>query len=269
MNATVVPGISTLPDGTRIPYGERGDAAGRAVVLLHGLTDSWRSWQPVIDRLPESIHVIAPTLRGHGDADRPTTGYGITGLADDIASTLTGIGVDRAVVVGHSLGASVASALAVRHPDRVTGLVLVAAFAEPAANAGVIELAEAVDELADPIEREFVEEFQRGTLANPVPDEFLASVINESRKVPAHVWKAAVDGFRRHEHLANLATVAAPTLLIWGDQDAFVPRQDQDRLVAHLPQSTLAVYPGVGHGVHWEQPDTFATDLIRFIDAVS
>ena len=255
----------TLPDGTRLPYAATGDAGGTPVVLLHGLSDSWRSWAEVLELLPRSIHAHALTLRGHGDADAPESGYELVELADDVAAAMDRLRLDRAVVVGHSLGAAVAARVAERHRERVAGLVLVGAFATPASNPGVAELAEMVSAFEDPVPREVIEEFQRSTITAPVSDELFEMVVTESAKLPVHVWKAATRGFVDGDHRGALASISARTMLIWGDQDAFVPRSDQDLFVTAMPRAELVVYEGVGHAVQWERPDMFAADLARFV----
>lgn len=150
MPAIIVPAVTRLPDGTRVPFVTRGDADGPAVLFLHGLSDSLHSWDPVLDVMPADVYSVAITCRGHGDADRPLAGYRVAQLADDVAAVMTAIGVERAVIVGHSMGAAVAPEVARRHPDRVAGLVLEGAFALPLENEGVVEVAAAVDTFNDP-----------------------------------------------------------------------------------------------------------------------
>jgi pimeloyl-ACP methyl ester carboxylesterase len=86
--------------------------------------DSWRSYEPVLARLPDDVRVLAPSLRGHGDADRPDSGYTPAAFASDLLAMLDDAGVDRAVIVGHSSGAQVAQLFAVTYPHRTLGLVL-------------------------------------------------------------------------------------------------------------------------------------------------
>src|SRR3712207_1718349 len=117
----------TLPSGIGLPYAEQGDPSGIPVLLLHGISDPWRSFEPVLPHLPGSIHAIAPSQRGHGDADRPATGYQPRQLAADMAALMDALGLGAAVVVGHSMGGTVAQRLAIDHPRRVLGLVLVGA----------------------------------------------------------------------------------------------------------------------------------------------
>src|SRR3712207_4230490 len=99
---TVIESVE-LPNGVKLPYVEQGDPSGVPVVLLHGVTDSWRSFEPVLPHLPASIHAYALTQRGHGDAERPASGYRPQDLAADVAAFMDALGLESAVIVGHSM----------------------------------------------------------------------------------------------------------------------------------------------------------------------
>ena len=185
-----------LPSRVRLPYVEQGDPAGVPLLLLHGVTDSWRSFEPVLPHLPASIHAFALTQRGHGDADRPAKGYRTRDFAADVAGFADAVHLGPAVVVGHSMGSTNALAFAIEYPERTLGLVLAASFATYQGNPTVVEFwKSAVSELTDPIDPGFVREFQESTLAQPVPQAFLDTVVQESLKVPARVWRAVFEGF--------------------------------------------------------------------------
>ena len=256
--------FADISTGIRVPYLQHGDPSGPAVVLLHGYSDSSPSYAPLISHLPSTNYAVAPTQRGHGDGDHPDDGYALADLASDLDAFLDAIGVDEAVVVGHSGGAALAQQFAIDHPGRVRGLVLMGAFRSFQDNPGVAELADEVAQLTDPVDRAFAREFQESTLANPVPAAFLEQAIDESCKLPARVWQATLDG------LAEAAVplpgaITAKTLLVWGELDAFVPRGDQDALLQAIPGSRLAVYPETGHAIHWEHPERVAADIAAFI----
>jgi pimeloyl-ACP methyl ester carboxylesterase len=239
------------------------------VILLHGVTDSWRSFEPVLPHLPPSIHAFALTQRGHGDADRPMTGYGFRDFTADIAAFMGTLSLDAAVLVGHSMGSGVAQRFALDYPDRLLGLVLVGSFATLQTNPAVREFWDTVvSVLADPIDPSLVREFQQSTLAQPVPAAFFETVVRESLKVPARVWKATFTTFLQEDWSGELGKIAAPTLIVWGDQDAFCPRTDQDMLRAAITDSRLLVYSGAGHDPHWEEPERFAADLTAFTSAL-
>src|ERR687892_491267 len=98
-----------LRTGVRLEYAEQGDPGGVPVLLLHGVTDSRRSWEPVLPHLPGWIHAIALSQRGHGESERPPdAGYRIEDLAEDAAAAIDALQLGRSIVVGHSMGGWVA-----------------------------------------------------------------------------------------------------------------------------------------------------------------
>jgi pimeloyl-ACP methyl ester carboxylesterase len=249
----------------KLPYVEQGDVTGVPVVMLHGVTDSWRSFQPVLPHLPDDIRAIAVTLRGHGDAPKPESGYLIEDLAGDVVALMDELEIERAIVVGHSMGSWVARQIAIEHPDRVRGLVLAGAFQgslvrNPEVAAAMKELAD----VPDPVPDEVAREFQLSTLAHPIAPELLDTFVAESLKVSARVWRDLFLGFAELDQADGADELPMPALLVWGERDAFIPREVQDELLETLPDARLEVYEGVGHALHWEQPERFAADVAAF-----
>ena len=120
--------------------------------------------------------------------------------------------------------------------------------------------------LEDPIPREFVREFVSGTVNHPVPEEFLAGVVSESLKVPARVWRDYYEGVvLTADDSARLGEIDAPTLILWGELDALLPREEQERRAAAIPNATLKVYPETGHLAHWVRPEWVVRDLEAFM----
>ena len=244
-----------LADGTRLAYVEQGDTNGVPVILLHGYTDSWRSYERVLPHLPQSLRVFAVTQRGHGDSGKPDGEYESRVFARDVANFMDTLGIERAVIVGHSMGSTVAQRFAVDYPQRVRALVLEGAFFPRPANTEVRKFLEEVSTLSDPIDPAFVRDFQKSTLAQPVPPEFFDTVVGEAMKVPARVWRAALQPYLTMDFSTDLANIAVPTLLVWGDRDAFTGRSEQDELSRAIKTSRLVVYEGAGHSPHWEEPN--------------
>jgi len=248
-------------------YAAQGEPCGPALILLHGYSDSWRSFEPLMDALPSHLRVIAFSMRGHGDSGKPASGYDIATLADDVVAALDGLGIGPAIVVGHSMGSLVARRIAIVHPARVSGLVLIGAFFSIADNACVQDLwTDAVANLRDPVDPSFVEAFQQSSVAVPPPPGFLATVIDESLKVPARVWKGLLRAMLDQDDADRLRRIAGPTLIIWGDQDAFAGRADQRLLTEAIPGARLVVHAGIGHAPHWEDATRAASDIVAFID---
>jgi pimeloyl-ACP methyl ester carboxylesterase len=255
-----------LPGGLRISYVERGGPDGTPVLLLHGYTDSWRSFERLLPHLPRGLRVVAPSQRGHGDAGRPVTGYGPGDLAADAAALLDALGIERAVLVGHSMGSQVALRFALDRPGRTLGLVLLGGFAGLGRNRVVRDLWDsAVSGLADPVDPDFAEAFQRSTVARPVPESFLRTAVQESLRVPARVWRAALKAQMDADLGPDLGRIAAPALLVWGDADGIVPPAERSALAAAVPAARTTIYAGTGHAPHWEEPERVAADLAAFV----
>lgn len=252
----------TLASGSRLDVAERG--RGPAILFLHGYTDSWRSYTPVLESLPEDVRALAVSQRGHGDSDRPPSGYRIADLAADAASLLDAAGIEEATVVGHSMGSLVAQELAISRPERVSRLVLIGS-ATTLDNPIIRELDEAVRQLGDTIPYEFVWEFQFSTLHRPVPDDFLRMAVSESIKVPARIWRDALAGQIEFHSDGRLGALTMPALIVWGDRDQIASRAEQERLLRGIRGSRFVEYVETGHALHWEQPGRFAGDLLSFL----
>jgi non-heme chloroperoxidase len=258
-----------LANGVRLQYAEQGDPAGTPVVMLHGITDSWRSFEPAMAHLPASLHVYALSQRGHGDSDRPGR-YRTRDFADDAAAFIETLGLGGALVVGHSMGSANAMRLAIDRPELLRGLMAMGSFAGFSGNAGFVDFHRSVIEpLRDPIDWEFAAEWQRSTLAQPVAPAFFDTVVRESLKMPAAIWRDAFAALLEDDFAAELHRIAVPTLLVWGDRDTFCPQSDQEHIVRAIMGSRLITYEGSGHALHWEQPARFADDLATFAKALT
>lgn len=257
-----------LSTGVRLGYLEQGDPAGPVVILLHGYGDTRRSFGRVLPLLPRALHVFALDQRGHGDSERPIGGYAMHDLAADVVAFMDAQGIARATLVGHSMGSFVAQQVALRAHDRVERLVLVASATAPRTAVGIDELVETVrafDAPHAPVTERFARAFQEGTVHAPVPAAFMDEMVAGSLKPPARVWRAALDGMLDAAVPTGLADRRIPTLLLWGDRDAYFPRSEQDALLRLLPTATLTTYPRTGHAPHWERPEAVARDLAAFI----
>ncbi len=253
-----------LSTGVRLRYLEQGDPAGRPVILLHGITDSWFSFSGVVPGISKSHRVYALDLRGHGDSDRPAEGYAPRDMAADVIAFMDALGIRRATLVGHSMGTFVAQQAALAAPERIAGLVLIAS-ATTVRNEVTLELQQAMASLPDAVPADFAMEFQASTVHQRVPEEFMIRVVSESRKVPARVWRAALAGLLETERFTGMGGSRIPALLIWGDRDGMFSRSEQAALVTALPIASLKVYRETGHAPHWERPKEVVRDLERFL----
>ena len=256
-----------LKTGVRLRYAYKGDPSGRPVIMLHGYTDSWFSFSPVLPLLDNKYRVYILDQRGHGDSDRPVGGYAMQQFAADVVAFMDAMNLKQATVVGHSMGSIVAQHVASQSPERVSKLVLVAS-ATSVRNNAVRELQREIEALKDtaPVPETFARDFQTSTIFHPVPSDFLQAVVKESLKLPARVWREVMAEMLAPDASAELKKIKTPTLILWGDKESIFPRSEQDLLTSALRNSVLKVYPETGHALHWERPERFAKDLQEFIN---
>lgn len=258
-----------LPGGIRLHYVSGGPREARTVVLLHGYPDSHFSWARVAPTLARHLRVVAPDLRGHGRSSRPTRGYAVEDLAEDVLALLDELGIDEAIVVGHSMGSFVAQRLADVAPDRLDALVLVGGAPSIHGLSDLGELVSAVEALADPVPEEFLRGFQESTIVRPLPAEFFEGLVAESRLVPARVLKQVLRGMLAAEPRdAGAGSRELRTWLLWGTEDPLFDSADQDALLRLFTRAELRAYEGVGHAPHWEDPDAFAADIAAIAAAL-
>lgn len=255
-----------LGNDVTLEYAEHGDPKGIPVIFLHGVTDSCRSFDPILPFLPDGVRALAISQRGHGHSSRPLAGYGFADFAGDVHRFMTALHLPSAILVGHSLGGLVAQRFAIDHPSRTLGLVLEATFPTLRGHAGVEAFWNTtIAQLTDPVDEDMIREFQQSTLALPIPPSFFATVVAESMKVPAGVWRAVFQECLATDFSHEVTRIAAPTLLMFGDRDTYCGPSEIDGLRRGFPHAQSIVYPSVGHAVHWEIPERFTRDVVSFV----
>jgi non-heme chloroperoxidase len=266
---TTVVSTVTLPDGLSLSYAEQGDQSEPALVLMPGPTDSWRSYEPVLEAIPLSVRTIAVSQRGHGDSDKPLDGYRVQDFAGDVVPLLDALDVGRAVLAGHSGSCLVVRRVAIDSPERIGGLVLEASPTTLRGDPGLAAFVTSVASgLQDPIDPDFARSFVVDTSSAEIGTEAVDRLAGEVLKVPARVWQETFAALSNYDDLAELGRITAPTMLIWGDRDRLVGRHMQEQLAELIPRAELLVYSGIGHAPRWEDGLRFASDVVAFIERV-
>ena len=152
-----------LANGLRMQYAEQGNAEGTPLILLHGIADSWRIFEPLLAELPNSVHVYALSQRGHGDSDRPANEYRTQDFVEDLRLFMDALLIEKAVIVGASSGGFVSRKFAVDHPERTAGLILLGSPATLVSRPNLFA------ELTDPLDPGFVKNFVESILSRPEP----------------------------------------------------------------------------------------------------
>ncbi len=256
-----------LATGVRLHYAEQGDPNGEAIIFLHAYADSLYSYSRILLLLSPEYHAFAPDQRGHGDSEKPECCYTADDFTADVAAFMDAVGIERATLVGDSSGGMIARQVALDYPRRVSRLVMIGAPTTLVDNEAVLEFLDSVRALEDPVPPEFVREFVSSIIHHPLPEEFISTLVSESLKVPARVWRDYWEGVALTlDHRARLCEIGVPTLILWGEHDPLLPHEEQERLAVAIPNAALKTYPDTGHLVHWERPEQVVRDLEAFME---
>jgi pimeloyl-ACP methyl ester carboxylesterase len=246
--------------------------SGPPLLLVHGLGYARWGWEPVLPGLVERFDVLLFDNRGIGESDAPRGPYTVAELADDAIQVLDEAGVDRAHVLGTSLGGMVAQELALSYPERVDRLVLASttpggAKAHPMPQQTVALLAEAAT--LDPVTalRRFVENaLSPGTVAaRPELVERILAHRLETAQDPV-AWAAQAAAGATFDAFDRLGTLSAAALVQHGDEDVVVDPRNAALLLELLPDARLERFGGCGHLFFWEQPEQFVASVVSFLE---
>ena len=255
-----------LPNGIQLAYVEAGNPNGEPLLLLHGYTDTSRSWSLLVPHLSR-YRLLIPDQRGHGASSAPECCYAIADFAYDARLFLDAIGVKRAAVAGHSMGSMVAMSMAAEYPDRVSAIALLGStgLAPVTRDAWLFENATGQ---RFPIDRnsQFMRDWDPANQPTPVDPTFAAAARSEIYAIPRQVWRGVLRDLTGVSVARHADDVKAAVLVLSGGSDALFPKQHHDALTRAFPGAKARVYPGLGHNFLWEQPAVVAGDIANFLE---
>jgi pimeloyl-ACP methyl ester carboxylesterase len=265
--------------------------AGRPLLLLHGWPEFWLSWEPVMKRLADRYTLIAPDLRGFGDSAKPAGPFGPADHAADMLALLDALGVARVGVIGHDVGGAAMQPLARTAPERLAGLFFFD-FVYP----GIGPRMAAPDRLNEIWYQSFNQMEMAPGLVGATRDScrtFIAHFLrhwSHRKEAFDDVIEAFTDNFLKPGNLTGgfahyraahagrirmmkgeaplLPAITVPTCLRWPEHDPLFPYDWTDRLGASFSDLDLALFPGVGHFPHREDPDRAAAEIAAFFQRV-
>ena len=267
--------------GHRVIYRIAGD--GPPVVLIHGMVNSSKHWEQVALRLADRYTVVAPDLLGHGDSAAVRGDYSLGAHACSVRDLLTTIGIDRATVVGHSLGGGIAMQFFYQFPQRVERLALISSgglghevspmlrgAALPGATAGIWMVANwrvraALDRVG---ERMRARGIRKGVYMQAVARAMKPLQEAAARRAFVQTLRSVIDV--RGQHVSAIDRLyllgELPTLIVWGERDNTIPMAHG--LAAHelIPNSRFVTLPRAAHFPNLEDPEGLADALLDWLD---
>ncbi|MGZ3587008.1 MAG: alpha/beta fold hydrolase [Candidatus Limnocylindrales bacterium] len=223
---------------------------GPPLLLLHGLAGSARWWERNIPALSRSFQVSALDLPGFGGSHADAR-LVLDDIAAQLVALLDDLGIERASVVGHSLGGLVAGGLAADYPERVDRLVLV--------DAGFLSL--------DPSRLHRITGPLR-TLRWTAPSLMRVIVTDTLRSGPVRMAGATME-LLQADWRGRLPRIQAPTLVVWGEHDTICPRAIGEAIVAAVPAARLHIIKGAAHNPMWERSEDFDRVVLQFLLAAA
>lgn len=267
---TALTARSVSVEGSRIRYVEAG--TGPAVVLIHGFGASLYTWRHALPRVAAAgFRAIALDNRGFGFSDKPAHGYANADYTRLVLTFLDSLHVSQAVLVGHSMGAAIAAAVALAAPARVRGLVLIDAAGFGTRWPFVLRVAHwpFLGAIATSLRgRSSTASILRSTYADPTRvteadiDQYYAPVPDPDY---GRALRAVLREFRFDDLVDRLGAVAAPTLVVWGSADRWIPPAIGRRITTELPRAAFVLVPGAGHAAAEEAPQLVNRTLIAFL----
>lgn len=247
-----------------------GDGRDRPLVLLHGMWCERRMFRAMAEELARTRQVIVPDLRAHGETAVARPGWGVEDLAHDTVLLLDALALPRADILGYSMGGMAALPLVLQWPERVRGLVLVSASAEPEGTvrqaemrllAGVLRRVGMQPALIEPAAGYMFSPAFRVRSPEVVRD-WLAGVEGMTPESLAQALVAVAD---RPDWTGRLGEITHPALVVAGSVDTTMPPPHSERLAKALPRGRYVPLAEVGHGVPVERPHELAAVVGEFL----
>jgi pimeloyl-ACP methyl ester carboxylesterase len=263
--------------GTRLYYyaaGSRG--AGEPVVLLHGFPTSSHLWCDVVPLMPKGHRVVVPDLLGYGRSDRPDDhDVGIKGHAERIIALLDTLRISYASIVGHDVGGGIAQYLAIKHPTRVARLALIDSVAFDDWPTRNVKLAKASLPLTRHLPATWILSILRNDLQRGYTDQergarsveiYVRPFSSATGRDMLVTHMLSLDAADTQALAPRLKDIVAPTSIIWGAHDPFLPTSIARRLHEAIPDSTLDIIPDARHFTPEEAPETIGALLTQWLE---
>ena len=241
---------------------------GPALVFCHGFTTTGEFWREQIGAFSHDHRVVVPDLPGHGRSAYPRKRrYTIDAYVADLALLFDKLHLGDAILVGLSMGGTIAQRFALAHGSRLRALVLVGATPHGLGpDVSVNNVLQAIDHLGVAAASQAVIDRSFGSVASA---ELVAFAREQVAQTPEFVAREAIISLNEADSRLQLASLALPTLVVCGEEDAITPPAESHALAAGIPGATLQMVPGAAHFPMLEQPERFNAVLRDFLNRVA
>ena len=268
-----------LDTGIPMTYLTCGPEDGTPVLLIHGAPDSRVSWSQVAPQLAEAgFRCYIPELRGHGKTDKPDVGdegYTVATHCQDVLNLMDKLGVEKFIPAGHSLGSLITQELLITAPDRVERAVLVSSAAKTAGNPTLDWMlqgdgTEFLGVRGYDAEQELPDDFVKSWAESTNEDEnFRKATYEHAKTLPYADWYRIFGGVSTLDNTERLSSVTCPVDIIWGTEDIFFSKEDEEQLQSALSNAKVnfCSIEGASHNIHWDGKATYnavAQEIVRF-----
>jgi pimeloyl-ACP methyl ester carboxylesterase len=252
--------------GAKINYVEAGDPAKPKVILLHGLGGSVATWATNTGAIAQSYHVIALDQVGFGKSDKPALKYRVGTYADFLDKFMSELKIEKASLVGNSMGGWVAGLMAIKYPNRVEKIVLADAAGIVPANISEAQIYQLNNSTRDEIRANMKLIFANPLFQNneALVDQFMTARVTAGDGATIN---SLIESIKRREDFLNdrLAEIKKPTLIIWGKQDGLLPVADAYTFNKGIAGSELAIFDQCGHVPQFEKAADFNKAVLAFL----
>ena len=261
--------IVRVSTGVELFYRESGK--GEPILWIMGLGNDHRGWAYQAPAFRDRFRCITYDNRDAGQSQQAEDQYTVADLAADALGLLDALHIERAHVVGFSMGGAQAQELAIGHPGRVRRLVLCSTYASRDDRGAAVFRGQALLR-----ERLSPEEYQRVTLPSVYThreyarpgfiEDTIEAILNDPHPQPLEAYRRQVEATIAVDTESRLGDIRAPTLVISGDEDILTPLRFARALHAGVPNAKLHVVEGAGHGLPWSHPEEFNTAVRAFLE---
>jgi pimeloyl-ACP methyl ester carboxylesterase len=256
--------------GQKIHYLEAGAASNPAVILLHGLGGDVSNWAMTIPTLSGKYHVYVPDQVGFGKSDKPLANYRVAMLVEFLDVFCRKLGVQKATLVGNSLGGWTAAAFALAHPEKVDKIVLVDAAGYSSKRWGGPEMTKEALAALNPSTTADFKRLLSLILYNKamLTDQFLETALtNKLKRGDGYTINSFIESIVRGEDFLDGKTkgIKTPTLVIWGKDDGLTPLGLGKAFAEDIPGAQLVVIDNCGHIPQMEKAVEFNSALLKFL----